>query len=110
MAEKWIKAIQRKYQLPFEYFEVRKMYLTYLQEASTKLAIKEYEKEVAQIQKDLYRTFPNHKAFRQTIEGTTDITQLKNILRATVKHNLSLIHICRCRRYAVCRSRWSPYH
>eukprot|EP00826_Nyctotherus_ovalis_P026637 TRINITY_DN2079_c0_g2_i1.p1 TRINITY_DN2079_c0_g2~~TRINITY_DN2079_c0_g2_i1.p1 ORF type:complete len:281 (+),score=48.40 TRINITY_DN2079_c0_g2_i1:156-998(+) len=22
---------------------------------------------------------------------------------------LSLIHICRCRRYAVCRSRWSPY-
>eukprot|EP00826_Nyctotherus_ovalis_P028310 TRINITY_DN2237_c0_g2_i8.p3 TRINITY_DN2237_c0_g2~~TRINITY_DN2237_c0_g2_i8.p3 ORF type:complete len:112 (-),score=23.31 TRINITY_DN2237_c0_g2_i8:24-359(-) len=25
-------------------------------------------------------------------------------------YNLSLIHICRCRRYAVCRSRWSPYH
>eukprot|EP00826_Nyctotherus_ovalis_P019016 TRINITY_DN15796_c0_g1_i3.p1 TRINITY_DN15796_c0_g1~~TRINITY_DN15796_c0_g1_i3.p1 ORF type:complete len:187 (-),score=44.11 TRINITY_DN15796_c0_g1_i3:38-598(-) len=24
--------------------------------------------------------------------------------------DLSLIHICRCRRYAVCRSRWSPYH
>eukprot|EP00826_Nyctotherus_ovalis_P006150 TRINITY_DN11424_c0_g1_i7.p1 TRINITY_DN11424_c0_g1~~TRINITY_DN11424_c0_g1_i7.p1 ORF type:complete len:114 (+),score=14.79 TRINITY_DN11424_c0_g1_i7:181-522(+) len=23
---------------------------------------------------------------------------------------LSLIHICRCRRYAVCRSRWSPYN
>eukprot|EP00826_Nyctotherus_ovalis_P037544 TRINITY_DN3430_c0_g1_i1.p1 TRINITY_DN3430_c0_g1~~TRINITY_DN3430_c0_g1_i1.p1 ORF type:complete len:289 (-),score=94.12 TRINITY_DN3430_c0_g1_i1:16-882(-) len=23
--------------------------------------------------------------------------------------DLSLIHICRCRRYAVCRSRWSPY-
>ena len=23
---------------------------------------------------------------------------------------LSLIHILRCRRYAVCRSRWSPYH
>eukprot|EP00826_Nyctotherus_ovalis_P047022 TRINITY_DN5360_c0_g1_i12.p1 TRINITY_DN5360_c0_g1~~TRINITY_DN5360_c0_g1_i12.p1 ORF type:complete len:275 (-),score=50.35 TRINITY_DN5360_c0_g1_i12:16-795(-) len=29
--------------------------------------------------------------------------------KTTVK-NLSLIHICRCRRYAVCRSRWSPYH
>eukprot|EP00826_Nyctotherus_ovalis_P043533 TRINITY_DN4596_c0_g1_i2.p1 TRINITY_DN4596_c0_g1~~TRINITY_DN4596_c0_g1_i2.p1 ORF type:complete len:148 (-),score=19.31 TRINITY_DN4596_c0_g1_i2:13-411(-) len=28
---------------------------------------------------------------------------------ATDSH-LSLIHICRCRRYAVCRSRWSPYH
>eukprot|EP00826_Nyctotherus_ovalis_P005686 TRINITY_DN11293_c0_g1_i6.p1 TRINITY_DN11293_c0_g1~~TRINITY_DN11293_c0_g1_i6.p1 ORF type:complete len:561 (+),score=128.06 TRINITY_DN11293_c0_g1_i6:125-1807(+) len=26
------------------------------------------------------------------------------------KYKLSLIHICRCRRYAVCRSRWSPYH
>eukprot|EP00826_Nyctotherus_ovalis_P031126 TRINITY_DN24848_c0_g1_i1.p1 TRINITY_DN24848_c0_g1~~TRINITY_DN24848_c0_g1_i1.p1 ORF type:complete len:192 (-),score=35.87 TRINITY_DN24848_c0_g1_i1:11-586(-) len=26
------------------------------------------------------------------------------------KESLSLIHICRCRRYAVCRSRWSPYH
>eukprot|EP00826_Nyctotherus_ovalis_P018432 TRINITY_DN15520_c0_g2_i1.p2 TRINITY_DN15520_c0_g2~~TRINITY_DN15520_c0_g2_i1.p2 ORF type:complete len:104 (-),score=23.67 TRINITY_DN15520_c0_g2_i1:14-325(-) len=25
-------------------------------------------------------------------------------------YGLSLIHICRCRRYAVCRSRWSPYH
>eukprot|EP00826_Nyctotherus_ovalis_P039006 TRINITY_DN3709_c0_g1_i4.p2 TRINITY_DN3709_c0_g1~~TRINITY_DN3709_c0_g1_i4.p2 ORF type:complete len:101 (+),score=18.48 TRINITY_DN3709_c0_g1_i4:180-482(+) len=25
-------------------------------------------------------------------------------------NKLSLIHICRCRRYAVCRSRWSPYH
>ena len=23
---------------------------------------------------------------------------------------LSLIHICRCRRYSLCRSRWSPYH
>eukprot|EP00826_Nyctotherus_ovalis_P024450 TRINITY_DN18911_c0_g1_i1.p1 TRINITY_DN18911_c0_g1~~TRINITY_DN18911_c0_g1_i1.p1 ORF type:complete len:261 (-),score=42.48 TRINITY_DN18911_c0_g1_i1:16-798(-) len=28
----------------------------------------------------------------------------------TMLHLLSLIHICRCRRYAVCRSRWSPYH
>eukprot|EP00826_Nyctotherus_ovalis_P038926 TRINITY_DN3691_c0_g1_i2.p2 TRINITY_DN3691_c0_g1~~TRINITY_DN3691_c0_g1_i2.p2 ORF type:complete len:108 (+),score=20.83 TRINITY_DN3691_c0_g1_i2:84-407(+) len=28
----------------------------------------------------------------------------------TTPHHLSLIHICRCRRYAVCRSRWSPYH
>eukprot|EP00826_Nyctotherus_ovalis_P002740 TRINITY_DN10551_c0_g3_i10.p1 TRINITY_DN10551_c0_g3~~TRINITY_DN10551_c0_g3_i10.p1 ORF type:complete len:187 (+),score=56.46 TRINITY_DN10551_c0_g3_i10:182-742(+) len=26
------------------------------------------------------------------------------------EEELSLIHICRCRRYAVCRSRWSPYH
>ena len=26
------------------------------------------------------------------------------------KDILSLIHIRRCRRYAECRSRWSPYH
>eukprot|EP00826_Nyctotherus_ovalis_P012365 TRINITY_DN13264_c0_g3_i1.p1 TRINITY_DN13264_c0_g3~~TRINITY_DN13264_c0_g3_i1.p1 ORF type:complete len:174 (-),score=35.73 TRINITY_DN13264_c0_g3_i1:20-541(-) len=30
--------------------------------------------------------------------------------RKAVLQYLSLIHICRCRRYAVCRSRWSPYH
>eukprot|EP00826_Nyctotherus_ovalis_P061968 TRINITY_DN8885_c0_g1_i1.p2 TRINITY_DN8885_c0_g1~~TRINITY_DN8885_c0_g1_i1.p2 ORF type:complete len:179 (-),score=35.03 TRINITY_DN8885_c0_g1_i1:8-544(-) len=29
---------------------------------------------------------------------------------ARMTTELSLIHICRCRRYAVCRSRWSPYH
>eukprot|EP00826_Nyctotherus_ovalis_P047820 TRINITY_DN5560_c0_g1_i1.p1 TRINITY_DN5560_c0_g1~~TRINITY_DN5560_c0_g1_i1.p1 ORF type:complete len:247 (-),score=39.77 TRINITY_DN5560_c0_g1_i1:20-760(-) len=33
---------------------------------------------------------------------TTDLIRLA--------YELSLIHICRCRRYAVCRSRWSPYH
>ena len=27
-----------------------------------------------------------------------------------VDASLSLIHNLRCRRYAVCRSRWSPYH
>eukprot|EP00826_Nyctotherus_ovalis_P033326 TRINITY_DN2694_c0_g1_i1.p1 TRINITY_DN2694_c0_g1~~TRINITY_DN2694_c0_g1_i1.p1 ORF type:complete len:144 (+),score=11.17 TRINITY_DN2694_c0_g1_i1:203-634(+) len=31
------------------------------------------------------------------------------VLHGTYRY-LSLIHICRCRRYAVCRSRWSPYH
>eukprot|EP00826_Nyctotherus_ovalis_P028497 TRINITY_DN2250_c0_g1_i3.p1 TRINITY_DN2250_c0_g1~~TRINITY_DN2250_c0_g1_i3.p1 ORF type:complete len:290 (-),score=66.59 TRINITY_DN2250_c0_g1_i3:21-890(-) len=34
-------------------------------------------------------------------------TSAKNLFTV---YNLSLIHICRCRRYAVCRSRWSPYH
>eukprot|EP00826_Nyctotherus_ovalis_P030643 TRINITY_DN24465_c0_g1_i1.p2 TRINITY_DN24465_c0_g1~~TRINITY_DN24465_c0_g1_i1.p2 ORF type:complete len:238 (-),score=17.04 TRINITY_DN24465_c0_g1_i1:12-725(-) len=34
--------------------------------------------------------------------------ECKNAYCANCK--LSLIHICRCRRYAVCRSRWSPYH
>ena len=29
---------------------------------------------------------------------------------ANAHRHLSLIHIRLCRRYAVCRSRWSPYH
>ena len=35
-------------------------------------------------------------------------TLIPNELEELTK--LSLIHIWRCRRYAVCRSRWSPYH
>eukprot|EP00826_Nyctotherus_ovalis_P033494 TRINITY_DN27163_c0_g1_i1.p1 TRINITY_DN27163_c0_g1~~TRINITY_DN27163_c0_g1_i1.p1 ORF type:complete len:134 (+),score=5.31 TRINITY_DN27163_c0_g1_i1:85-486(+) len=38
-----------------------------------------------------------------SLYGCANSQELKGI-------NLSLIHICRCRRYAVCRSRWSPYH
>ena len=36
-------------------------------------------------------------------------TQQVSFQKAQLLH-LSLIHIWRCRRYAVCRSRWSPYH
>eukprot|EP00826_Nyctotherus_ovalis_P053268 TRINITY_DN6896_c0_g1_i26.p1 TRINITY_DN6896_c0_g1~~TRINITY_DN6896_c0_g1_i26.p1 ORF type:complete len:746 (-),score=105.30 TRINITY_DN6896_c0_g1_i26:17-2254(-) len=37
--------------------------------------------------------------------------ELEMIIRSReIAPDLSLIHICRCRRYAVCRSRWSPYH
>eukprot|EP00826_Nyctotherus_ovalis_P007292 TRINITY_DN1180_c0_g1_i15.p1 TRINITY_DN1180_c0_g1~~TRINITY_DN1180_c0_g1_i15.p1 ORF type:complete len:152 (-),score=29.88 TRINITY_DN1180_c0_g1_i15:17-472(-) len=32
------------------------------------------------------------------------------ISTCSLTHNLSLIHICRCRRIERCRSRWSPYH
>eukprot|EP00826_Nyctotherus_ovalis_P009114 TRINITY_DN12389_c0_g2_i2.p2 TRINITY_DN12389_c0_g2~~TRINITY_DN12389_c0_g2_i2.p2 ORF type:complete len:290 (-),score=125.37 TRINITY_DN12389_c0_g2_i2:16-885(-) len=39
-----------------------------------------------------------------------DREDAKNLLSIIEKDVLSLIHICRCRRYAVCRSRWSPYH
>eukprot|EP00826_Nyctotherus_ovalis_P004727 TRINITY_DN11044_c0_g1_i2.p1 TRINITY_DN11044_c0_g1~~TRINITY_DN11044_c0_g1_i2.p1 ORF type:complete len:125 (-),score=42.94 TRINITY_DN11044_c0_g1_i2:10-384(-) len=47
--------------------------------------------------------------------GNTSLRQeLINAFRVFDSKNtgyvLSLIHICRCRRYAVCRSRWSPYH
>ena len=36
--------------------------------------------------------------------GANDMKREHHIL------SLSLIHISPCRRYAVCRSRWSPYH
>ena len=35
------------------------------------------------------------------------VTLLFSLINALV---LSLIHIWRCRRYSLCRSRWSPYH
>ena len=32
------------------------------------------------------------------------------VINTTYSQMLSLIHIWRCRRYSLCRSRWSPYH
>eukprot|EP00826_Nyctotherus_ovalis_P026036 TRINITY_DN2029_c0_g1_i15.p2 TRINITY_DN2029_c0_g1~~TRINITY_DN2029_c0_g1_i15.p2 ORF type:complete len:146 (+),score=20.07 TRINITY_DN2029_c0_g1_i15:147-584(+) len=38
------------------------------------------------------------------------ISRCNGFVHIEMLFDLSLIHICRCRRYAVCRSRWSPYH
>ena len=51
----------------------------------------------------------------KTAQQLADLLALASIdVEELVSHYtgdiLSLIHICRCRRYAVCRSRWSPYH
>ena len=63
----------------------------------------------------------------QTLNLWLNLSKLKNKtknlwLKATVEYFstkwakrtsnivLSLIHIWRCRRYSLCRSRWSPYH
>ena len=62
-------------------------YFTCLEGSATKEGKEEYEQSLLQIKKDLYRTFPDHKAYQMTMAGTTDITQLKNILRAIVKRN-----------------------
>ena len=35
---------------------------------------------------------------------------LHKIEESEMPQILSLIHILRCRRYSLCRSRWSPYH
>ena len=37
-------------------------------------------------------------------------TFLRHLLEIQKVKWLSLIHIWRCRRYSLCRSRWSPYH
>ena len=42
----------------------------------------------------------------QKLSRNTNISCLK----CTVMYTLSLIHIWRCRRSTLCRSRWSPYH
>eukprot|EP00826_Nyctotherus_ovalis_P055470 TRINITY_DN7364_c0_g1_i17.p1 TRINITY_DN7364_c0_g1~~TRINITY_DN7364_c0_g1_i17.p1 ORF type:complete len:218 (+),score=45.46 TRINITY_DN7364_c0_g1_i17:603-1256(+) len=64
-------------------------------------------KSDAKVKKGLDQSFENETA-NKSIEQ-----QIKSeiLLRHSSSHiTLSLIHICRCRRYAVCRSRWSPYH
>eukprot|EP00826_Nyctotherus_ovalis_P002277 TRINITY_DN10442_c0_g2_i3.p1 TRINITY_DN10442_c0_g2~~TRINITY_DN10442_c0_g2_i3.p1 ORF type:complete len:310 (+),score=19.50 TRINITY_DN10442_c0_g2_i3:388-1317(+) len=45
---------------------------------------------------------------RENNISSEEVEELSKGLKAPMY--LSLIHICRCRRYAVCRSRWSPYH
>ena len=46
--------------------------------------------------------------FAQFIEQINALKTQYNVIIKSL--SLSLIHIWRCRRYAVCRSRWSPYH
>eukprot|EP00826_Nyctotherus_ovalis_P035341 TRINITY_DN3031_c0_g1_i7.p1 TRINITY_DN3031_c0_g1~~TRINITY_DN3031_c0_g1_i7.p1 ORF type:complete len:200 (-),score=57.82 TRINITY_DN3031_c0_g1_i7:28-627(-) len=47
---------------------------------------------------------------RELIKRLLQINPVNRPSCGTPPFTLSLIHICRCRRYAVCRSRWSPYH
>eukprot|EP00826_Nyctotherus_ovalis_P058575 TRINITY_DN8062_c0_g1_i6.p1 TRINITY_DN8062_c0_g1~~TRINITY_DN8062_c0_g1_i6.p1 ORF type:complete len:490 (-),score=77.51 TRINITY_DN8062_c0_g1_i6:23-1492(-) len=55
---------------------------------------------VKQIRKTMNLTTRNYSLVQDNFSEDKSITG----------EDLSLIHICRCRRYAVCRSRWSPYH
>eukprot|EP00826_Nyctotherus_ovalis_P029210 TRINITY_DN23048_c0_g1_i1.p1 TRINITY_DN23048_c0_g1~~TRINITY_DN23048_c0_g1_i1.p1 ORF type:complete len:118 (+),score=28.87 TRINITY_DN23048_c0_g1_i1:402-755(+) len=63
---------------------------------SKKVKMKDY----VDIKKGLSQYFPEVKSRNKSTIGVEDRKE----------EHLSLIHICRCRRYAVCRSRWSPYH
>ena len=49
------------------------------------------------------------KATEYAAEDADVTLRLYEILSQRVL-DLSLIHICRCRRLLTCRSRWSPYH
>eukprot|EP00826_Nyctotherus_ovalis_P042352 TRINITY_DN4344_c0_g3_i6.p1 TRINITY_DN4344_c0_g3~~TRINITY_DN4344_c0_g3_i6.p1 ORF type:complete len:214 (+),score=53.51 TRINITY_DN4344_c0_g3_i6:61-702(+) len=46
----------------------------------------------------------------EALSKCDEYTKTTSDIHNLVDYYLSLIHICRCRRYAVCRSRWSPYH
>eukprot|EP00826_Nyctotherus_ovalis_P011192 TRINITY_DN12921_c0_g1_i12.p2 TRINITY_DN12921_c0_g1~~TRINITY_DN12921_c0_g1_i12.p2 ORF type:complete len:155 (-),score=47.39 TRINITY_DN12921_c0_g1_i12:16-480(-) len=50
------------------------------------------------------------KAIEKNKEAMNDVNERIKKLKDGSIINLSLIHICRCRRLLTCRSRWSPYH
>eukprot|EP00826_Nyctotherus_ovalis_P015648 TRINITY_DN14469_c0_g1_i2.p1 TRINITY_DN14469_c0_g1~~TRINITY_DN14469_c0_g1_i2.p1 ORF type:complete len:453 (+),score=149.66 TRINITY_DN14469_c0_g1_i2:196-1554(+) len=57
------------------------------------------------------RTAKFYESLRKSSQSHIELPIVSTLKCGTqVMNNLSLIHICRCRRYAVCRSRWSPYH
>ena len=43
-------------------------------------------------------------------QAATRVGKASLNLKKFSAQDLSLIHICRCRRSTLCRSRWSPYH
>ena len=52
----------------------------------------------------------NSSASRQHPQQRTVVRSVVIIVKKSTSINLSLIHIWRCRRSTLCRSRWSPYH
>eukprot|EP00826_Nyctotherus_ovalis_P026735 TRINITY_DN2085_c0_g2_i12.p3 TRINITY_DN2085_c0_g2~~TRINITY_DN2085_c0_g2_i12.p3 ORF type:complete len:112 (-),score=45.99 TRINITY_DN2085_c0_g2_i12:30-365(-) len=48
------------------------------------------------------------KALEKELEKHPNLVTNETLKRIALE--LSLIHICRCRRLLTCRSRWSPYH
>ena len=70
------------------------------------LVLKSDRQESRQWSQDSFKIWIR-RAIHARLEGNLDI-----IMRPffAFRQKLSLIHIWRCRRYAVCRSRWSPYH
>ena len=58
----------------------------------------------------VYRTeFELIKRYREMAIHPECDSAIEDIVNEAIV-SLSLIHIWRCRRYSLCRSRWSPYH
>ena len=47
---------------------------------------------------------------RSRVETSLNLVVVYYLFLSTIISYLSLIHIWRCRRSTLCRSRWSPYH
>eukprot|EP00826_Nyctotherus_ovalis_P029669 TRINITY_DN23525_c0_g1_i2.p2 TRINITY_DN23525_c0_g1~~TRINITY_DN23525_c0_g1_i2.p2 ORF type:complete len:150 (-),score=62.76 TRINITY_DN23525_c0_g1_i2:15-464(-) len=92
------------------------MYFEVLEEVCEYLAwMKVHKEDVARPQRpieEFYRgNVPKYvSAAFKVLELAGDKVSVHILFNETLIYNikLSLIHICRCRRYAVCRSRWSP--
>eukprot|EP00826_Nyctotherus_ovalis_P029864 TRINITY_DN2368_c0_g2_i2.p1 TRINITY_DN2368_c0_g2~~TRINITY_DN2368_c0_g2_i2.p1 ORF type:complete len:238 (+),score=59.17 TRINITY_DN2368_c0_g2_i2:149-862(+) len=69
-------------------------------------------------EKELLLTYYKEYLIKLIESGTDDVTEYlaaNSLPQEITKYldkpiDLSLIHICRCRRLLTCRSRWSPYH
>eukprot|EP00826_Nyctotherus_ovalis_P012783 TRINITY_DN13405_c0_g1_i14.p1 TRINITY_DN13405_c0_g1~~TRINITY_DN13405_c0_g1_i14.p1 ORF type:complete len:509 (-),score=101.70 TRINITY_DN13405_c0_g1_i14:20-1546(-) len=59
---------------------------------------------------DFEKAWEKGKSYLLDPSTTKMLVGFSEYIEELTEKYLSLIHICRCRRYAVCRSRWSPYH
>eukprot|EP00826_Nyctotherus_ovalis_P046273 TRINITY_DN5207_c0_g2_i2.p1 TRINITY_DN5207_c0_g2~~TRINITY_DN5207_c0_g2_i2.p1 ORF type:complete len:203 (+),score=52.12 TRINITY_DN5207_c0_g2_i2:67-675(+) len=103
-----------------------------LLEAELKLSAsvegEQYEKKVVQMEAQVFKAVQNNVSLCSFLNDLLSAIKKLALRKFACKSNstihpssqftleyflgvlgLSLIHICRCRRYAVCRSRWSPY-
>eukprot|EP00826_Nyctotherus_ovalis_P065842 TRINITY_DN9694_c0_g1_i19.p1 TRINITY_DN9694_c0_g1~~TRINITY_DN9694_c0_g1_i19.p1 ORF type:complete len:373 (-),score=120.89 TRINITY_DN9694_c0_g1_i19:25-1119(-) len=97
---------------------------TWLREAKREEEAKRYTKRAASILASNKRQTTNltmdnisdnennefrpSKVATNSAKKTSTQKNIKKVKRVVMR--LSLIHICRCRRSTLCRSRWSPYH
>ena len=102
------KIVQKKIEASLSASKIKSLW--YLAKTNDQKTIQEIEKKVRQSKSDLVIGIGGGRA--------VDIAKLIGVnlnrpfvsVPTSASHDLSLIHICRCRRRLRCRSRWSPYH